>query len=416
MRVLLSTIGSRGDVQPIVALASHLKAIGHDVRVCVPPDFREWIERLGITVIPIGPEVRKFAASRPAAAETPILPTPDQRQEIARATVATQFETITAAARGCDVIVAATALQIAARSVAETMGIPYVFAAYSATVLPSPHHPPPHLPPLAGQAPPATNDNRELWARDSVRFNDLFGPALNAHRAALGLAPVADVRSHMFTDRPWLAADATLGPWPDPADDGVFQTGAWILPDERPLAPEIETFLESGEPPIYFGFGSTRAPEDAGRAMLAAARAVGRRAIVSRGWFDVSLVDDEADCLSIGDVNVHALFPRVAVAVHHGGAGTTTAAALAGAPQVVVSNHYDQHYWARQVQRLGIGLAHAPGAPTAESLTRALEPTLAADVAVRARSVAAAVRRDGVEVAGRAIDSLVDGSLRERRL
>jgi vancomycin aglycone glucosyltransferase len=320
------------------------------------------------------------------------------------ATVTTQFETITAAAQGCDVIVAATALQFAARSVAEKMAIPYVFAAYCPTVVPSPHHAPPPLPPLPGQAPaPATADNRELWARDAERFNDLFGPALNARRASLGLAPVSDVRSHMFTDRPWLAADPTLGPWPDPAGEGVFQTGAWILPDERPLAPELETFLERGEPPIYFGFGSTRAPQDAGQAILQATRALGRRAIVSRGWFDAALVDNESDCLSIGDVNLRALFPRVAAVVHHGGAGTTTAAALAGAPQVVIPDHYDQHYWAQRVHQLGIGSAHAPGTPTAGSLTGALEHALQPDVAARAKSIAAAVRRDGALIAARSV-------------
>ena len=80
--------------------------------------------------------------------------------------------------------------------------------------------------------------------------------------------------------------------------------------------------------------------------MIQAARALGRRAIVSRGWADLSLVDDEPDCLAIGEVNLQALFTRVAAVVHHGGAGTTTAAALAGAPQVVIPQHYDQHYWA----------------------------------------------------------------------
>jgi vancomycin aglycone glucosyltransferase len=405
MRVLLSTIGSRGDVQPLVALASHLKALGQEVRVCVPPDFREWIERLGIPVTPIGPEVRTFAASR-SSTQPQAPPTPEQRQQLMEKTVATQFETITAAARGCDIIVAATALQVAARSVAEKMGIRYVFAAYAPTVLPSPHHPPPPLPPLPGETRPPTNDNRELWARDAARFNDLFAAAVNAHRASLGLAPVSDVRSHMFTDRPWLAADPTLGPWPDPADEGVIQTGAWILPDERPLSRELETFLEHGEPPIYFGFGSTRAPHGAGPAMLQAARALGRRAIVSRGWFDVSLVNTEADCLSIGEVNVHALFPRVAAVVHHGGAGTTTAAALAGAPQIVVPNLYDQHYWAQRVHALGIGTAHGPSAPTDSSLTSALEGALRPDVVARARSVAGAVRRDGTQLAAeRLMDS-----------
>jgi vancomycin aglycone glucosyltransferase len=112
---------------------------------------------------------------------------------------------------------------------------------------------------------PATADTRELWARDAERFNDTFGAALNAHRASVGLTPVRDVRSHIFTDRPWLAADPTLAPWPDPADQAVFQTGAWILPDERPLSSELQTFLEAGEPPVYFGFGSMRRRKSSAR-------------------------------------------------------------------------------------------------------------------------------------------------------
>jgi vancomycin aglycone glucosyltransferase len=136
MRVLLSTIGSRGDVQPLVALALQLRAVGQEVRLCVPPDFSDWIEGFGIPVAPIGPEVRNFAVAPPPA--TPVPPSPEAMRQVVEATVATQFETIAAAARGCDVIVAATALQIAARSVAERIGIRYVFAAYCPTVLPSP--------------------------------------------------------------------------------------------------------------------------------------------------------------------------------------------------------------------------------------------------------------------------------------
>jgi vancomycin aglycone glucosyltransferase len=120
MRVLLSTIGSRGDVQPLVALASQLRALGQEVRLCVPPDFRDWIDSLGIPVTPIGPELRKLTASSPSAPPAP--PSLERRRQLADATVATQFETIAAAAQGCDIIVGATALQIAARSVAEVRG------------------------------------------------------------------------------------------------------------------------------------------------------------------------------------------------------------------------------------------------------------------------------------------------------
>jgi vancomycin aglycone glucosyltransferase len=380
-----------------------LKGLGHEVMVCVPPDFRDWIESLGIAVTPIGPEVRRFAASRPTATQPQKPLTLEQRRHMAEATVATQFETLSSAVQDCDVIVAATALQVAARSVAEKMEISYVFAAYAPVVLPSPHHPPP---PLPGQAPPTTNDNGELWAQDAARFNDLFGAAVNARRASLGLAEISDVRSHMTTDHPWLAADPTLGPWPDPTDSRVFQTGAWILPDERPLSRDLETFLNSGEPPIYFGFGSTRASEDAGPVMLHAARALGRRTIVSQGWFDDSLVENEQDCLAIREVNVHALFPRVAAVVHHGGAGTTTAAALAGAPQVVIPSRYDQHYWAHRVHTLGIGTAHAAGAPTRDSLVNALAQSLQPEVAARARALAGAVRQDGTRVAAERLVAL----------
>jgi vancomycin aglycone glucosyltransferase len=133
--------------------------------------------------------------------------------------------------------------------------------------------------------------------------------------------------------------------------------------------------------------------------MIETARGLGRRAIISRGWAGLSLLDDEPDCMSIGEVNQQALFQRVAAVVHHGGAGTTSAATRAGAPQVVIPRHYDQHYFARRIDQLGIGTAHPPAVPTTDSLTTALSHTLQADVAGRARSVAAAVRTDGAHAA-----------------
>lgn len=396
MRALLSTIGSRGDVQPLVAVALQLRTLGHDARLCVPPDFRNWIEGLGLQVTTIGPELRPMMAAAPPAAAAAL--TPERRRELAEASVAAQFTTLAGAAVDCDVIVAATALQIAARSVAERLERPYIFAAYSPNVLPSPHHAPPALPPIAGPTDPAPADIRELWERDTARFNDLFGPALNAHRASIGLAPVEDVRSHVFSDRPWLAADPTLGPWPDAADGHVFQTGAWLAPDDRPLPPELERFLDAGEPPVYFGFGSMRAPRDLGHVMLESARALGRRALVSSGWAELQ-ADPADDCLLVGDVNHQTLFGRVAAVVHHGGAGTTTVAALAGAPQLILPQVYDQPYWARRVHELGIGAAHAQGVPTLDSLTQALPLALRPDVAAHARAVGTAIRTDGARVA-----------------
>jgi len=396
MRILLSTIGSRGDVQPLVALGLQLKELGQDVRMCVPPDFREWIEGLGMTVTPIGPELRSTAKANPMAAR----PTPQQIRQMMEGTVATQFVTITTAAQDCDLIVGATALQVAAPSIAESMGVPYFFAAYCPAVLPSPHHAPPVLPGL-GDKPVTMTDYSELWAKDAERWNMQWKDILNPQRERLGLEPVSDVRSHILTKQPWLASDPALGLWPDTADESAFQSGAWFMKDERLLDPELEAFLNAGDPPIYFGFGSIRAPEEFSRVTIETARRLGRRTILLRGWADLSLVDSEPDCIAIGEVNHQALFKRVAAIIHHGGAGTTHAATRGGAPQVVIPQHYDQHYWAGRVQQLGIGTAHISTTPTFDSLTSALEKVLQSDVTARAKSIADEIRTDGTLVAAR---------------
>ncbi|GII52077.1 glycosyl transferase [Planotetraspora thailandica] len=394
MRVLLSTIGSRGDVQPLLALALELRALGHEPRLCAPPDFRDLIDGYGLSFVPIGPEVRNTAKSpRPSPA-----PSPEALRQIAAATVAGQFETVGAAAEDCDAIVGAGSLQIATRSIAELRGIRYFFAAYCPITLPSARHAPPHLSRLGETPAGESADYGALWEQEARRWNDTFGAALNEQRTAAGLNPVADVQSHIFTDHPLLAADATLGPWPTPADLEVLQTGAWILRDERPLPADLEAFLEADKPPVYFGFGSMRATQETGRAMVEAARELGFRAIVSKGWADLAPVE-EIDCLPIAEVNQQALFPRVAAVVHHGGAGTTTAATRAGVPQVVVPQLYDQHYWAQRIHDLGIGQAHPPVEPTAGSLVTALRHALRPDVADRARTVAGAIRSDGATVA-----------------
>ena len=163
-----------------------------------------------------------------------------------------------------------------ARSVTEKLGIRYVYAAYCPIFLPSPHHAPTLFP--GRPFPPDVTDNRVLWDLQAQRANELFGAALNTRRASIGLPPVDNVYDYGFTDHPWLAADPTLGPWQEPADLDVVQTGAWILPDERPLPAELVAFLDAGTPPVYVGFGSMRTPKDIARVAIEAIRAQGRRA------------------------------------------------------------------------------------------------------------------------------------------
>jgi vancomycin aglycone glucosyltransferase len=390
--VLLSTYGGRGDVEPLVGLAVRLRALGAEVRVCAPPDWAERLAQFGVPLVPIGPPVRQLmhGATPPSVADVP---------RRAAELIAEQFDKLPAAAEGCDAMVATGLFPVAAsvQSVAEKLGIRYVFAAYCPIFLPSPHRPPQPLP--GRPLPPDVTDNMVLNDLDIQNYNALFGEALNTHRASIGLPPVDNVRDHVITDRPWLAADPVLGPWPEPADLDVVQTGAWILPDERPLPAELEAFLDAGTPPVYVGFGSMRAPNDIARVAIDAIQAQGRRALVARGWADLVPIDDRDDCFAVGEVNQQALFRRVAAVVHHGGAGTTTTAARADVPQVVVPQMADQPYWAGRVADLGIGAAHDGPTPTTESLSAALRMALTPETRARATAVAGTIRTDGATVA-----------------
>ena len=293
------------------------------------------------------------------------------------------------------------------RSIAESLGIHYACVAFMPGVLPSPRQTPLSRP---GRAFPPGATNKVLWDVDAERVQALYGAPLNAHRAALGLPPVDNVRDHVHTDRPFLAADPTLAPWPGSPDLDVVQTGAWILPDTRPLPAELTAFLDAGAPPVYVGFSSVRAPADVATVAIDAIRAQGRRVLISRGWADLTPIDDQDDCFIVGEVNLQALFTRVAAVVHHGGAGTTTTASRAAAPQVVVPQIADQPYWAGRVAALGIGVAHDGANPTSESLSVALKTALAPDVCARAAELAGSIRTDGAAVAAKLLIDAVSSA------
>jgi vancomycin aglycone glucosyltransferase len=212
------------------------------------------------------------------------------------------------------------------------------------------------------------------------------------------------VLDYVLTDHTWLAADATLAPVPTTPGREIFQTGTWVLADDTPLPAEVDAFLEGGAPPILVGFGSMPAAGDMSHRLIGAARALGRRIIVSRGWADLDRIDEAPDCIAIGDVSYDLLFPRVAAVVHHGGAGTTAAAARAGVPQVITPMFSDQFYWANRIVDLGLGATTPHATVTEESLTASLREVLHPAVEIRARTLARQVRRDGAEVAARRLE------------
>ncbi|MGW7195351.1 glycosyltransferase [Streptomyces chryseus] len=399
MRVALTTYGARGSVEPMAGLAVRLREFGAQVRVCAPPDeeFAHRLAEVGVEMVPTGRPVRPLVTTvKPGSA----VGVAQRAAEL----LAAQFGTVAAAAEGCDALLATGPLPVTAgaRSAAEKLGIRYVHVSHQPVSLPTPYRRPPAR---RGQPLPAdVTDNRALWNLDARIANTMFGEMLNTQRASAGLPPVDNVRDYAFTDHPWLATDPILDPWPESADLGVVQTGAWVLTDDRPLPAALAAFLGAGRPPVYVGFGSTpvKPPEDFARVAVEAIRAQGHRVIVGRGWADLAPIDDQDDCFVVGEVNHQALFGRVAAVVHHGSAGTTTTATRAGVPQVVIPQGADQPYWAGRVADLGIGAAHDGPTPTTESLSDALTTALTSETRARAATVAGTVRdTDGATAAAK---------------
>jgi len=395
--------GTRGDIEPCAALGLELLRRGHDVRLAVPPNLVDFVAGL-IPAVPYGVDSQKQLDAdifrKYWKIQNPVTALREVREYITQGW-AEMSTTLTSLAGDADLILTGTTYQEVAANVAEYYGIPlaalhYFPARANSQVLPVP------LPaPLV----------RTAWSAVEWVHWRALKQAEDAQRDDLGL-PKATVRAvRRIVEGGALEIQAY--------DELFFPRLAAEWGNTRPLVgsmtlelgadtdDEVASWIAAGSPPIYFGFGSIRAPDGLSRAMIESARALGRRAIVFRGWADLALLDNEPDCLTTDEVNQQVLFKRVAAVVHHGGAGTTTAAARAGAPQVVIPQHYDQFYWAERVERLGIGAAHTPSVPTSESLPRALDRTLVRSVSASARSFAGTMRGDGARVAAQALRECV---------
>jgi UDP:flavonoid glycosyltransferase YjiC (YdhE family) len=370
MRIALAAEGTRGDVYPMLALGESLRAAGHEVLLCGPPDFGARARARGLDFHPVGTDVREYLTAHADAIAGGNLRVVRAGHAYFDECIGAQFRSLPEATRGADQIIGA-GIQFAGPSVAELHGIPYRYIAYCPCVLPSAEHPPFLLP---AQSLPRWV-NRLAWWFVLVIYSRLLRGEINRQRSGLGLAPVTDGYRYLLTERPMLAADAELAPRPTDCPFDVEQVPCLHPMEGGPLPAKIEAFLEQGPPPIYLGFGSMTDPDPAAttRELLQAVATVGCRALISEGWAGLGEGALPEGVLPIGAVSHTELFPRLAAVVHHGGAGTTTTAARCGVPQIVVPHLLDQFYWARRVEALGLG---PPGLPR----TRLTGPRLAASL------------------------------------
>jgi UDP:flavonoid glycosyltransferase YjiC (YdhE family) len=393
LRLLLATMGTRGDLQPMLALGEALRARGHAVTFAAPPDFAAQLRGLGYPFHPCGMQVadllRRHAAGLSSGLSFGAL---GAAREFPRE-VAAQAAALLPAAAGHDAMVCASLL-FAAPMVAEKLGIPYLYCLFATVAMRSAHHPPFML--GARRLPRWLN--RLGWDATVGAADLLLGPALAVERHRLGLPPPRPVFRELRSRPILLACDPQLAPAPPDFGADVIQTGAWILPPPTALPPALEAFLAAGPPPVFLGFGSMpdRDPAATTRMAISAARRARVRLVLGAGWSGLSggTEGTAADVAVAGDVPHALLFPRCAAVVHHGGAGTTAAAARAGVPQAIVPHLLDQHHWGWQVHRLGLGPAplarrHLDTARLAARFTVLRDPGRRARAAALATALAA---------------------------
>jgi vancomycin aglycone glucosyltransferase len=379
MKILVSANGSRGDVQPMLALALALRARGHEPVLAATPVFAPEAKAFDLPFVPVGMDIQQLLKEhRDAIGHQFSLQAVKLMNKVIVDELRLQLDTLIPLTRGFDRVVVGGA-SLGTRTAAEAAGVPFHYIAYTPQILPSAYHVP-IMVPLTGMP---RWFNRLAWRGMRWFYNPLVLPTLNERRRALGLAPVQDSVTHLFpAEHALVASDPEIIPMPP--DLHAPQIGSFCLTDERPLPEALERFLSAGEPPVYLGFGSMpdHKPEETTRVLAEAVKRVGCRAIISSGWAGLGAGELGPDIHTVGPVSHWQLFPRLAGVVHHGGAGTTAATARAGVPHVVVPHAFDQFLLGRHVAEANLGVTLPRGKLTVERLTQALERILR-DTAMR---------------------------------
>lgn len=419
MIATILAVGSRGDVQPYVALAQGLRRAAHAVRFVTTTDFEGLAREHGLDVTPVPFSVQAALAERSAQRA---VEGGGHRSSfaafarIARTGARALAESALTASEGADVVIGGLSAVAVGRGIAERTGVPFL-PALNVPVDATSAWPGALFPNLRIGTSAASHRMSHRLSRLALALT-LRGGGDAALVDVLGVRPLPrrGVLDHLLPPSRPLLYGISSAILPTPADWPASRhvVGTWFLDppgDWRPDA-ELEAFLATGPAPVYVGFGSmgSEDPAAAARLVLDAVAAAGVRAIVHRGWARL-LAEAPPPAVHVVESVPHAwLLPRVAAAVHHGGAGTTAAGLRAGVPTVVVPFHGDQGFWARRVRDLGAGPAPIPRRRlTSRRLSAALvEATIDPELRRRAADLGERIRsEDGVGDAVRWIERTV---------
>ncbi|KAJ5801662.1 CAZyme family GT1 [Penicillium psychrosexuale] len=439
LNIVIQVIGSRGDIQPFIALGKELKACGHRVRLATHLYFRDFVLEGGLEFFSIGgdPEqLMAFMVENPSllpAFSTIRSGAIQKRRREMKDIIYGCWRSCIETGDGTDMhqikedlwsdavdyrrrpfvadAIIANPPSLGHIHCAQRLGIP-LHLMFTMPWSPTQSFPHP-LAVLHPQDCKPTVANLVSYSVVDMLIWEGLGDLVNSWRKkCLALDPLDSITAPSLPQRlgvpfSYLWSPALL---PKPADwgDQIDICGFCVLPRKSDYQPpkEIEDFLKAGPTPLYVGFGSIVVQDQVKltRIVFEAIQLSGQRAIISKGWGNLGIEDADVpdNILIVGSVPHDWLFQHVSCVIHHGGAGTTAAGLALGRPTIIVPFFGDQQFWGGIVAMAGAGPLPVPYKQlTVEKLTNAIKTALLPSTQAKAQEIADKMQtesgvRDGV--------------------
>lgn len=416
MKVLITTFGTRGDIQPFIALGKGLKAAGYDVAICTPEGFRGFVEEHGLHYLFMDNELLKL--TQDALGDITAREGMSIVKQMAPAIRRSMDDEWRAAQTFQPDLILYHPKCMGSYHIAEKLNIPVVMS------IPLPFYTPTSEFPVPFMANVRLGGwfNRLSYSLIIGPASAMYGGTVNDFRTkTLGLAPIS--RSKNLLVRSDNTSVPVLYPYsqhvlPVPKDfpPHVHVTGYWFLDQSTDWQPpaDLVRFLDAGSLPVYIGFGSVggRNAEKRTQVVIEALNKSGQRGVLASGWSGFKASSLPPNIILLDSVPHDWLFPRVAAVVHHGGAGTTAAGLRAGKPTIICPFIADQPFWGQRVFELGVGTKPIPQKKlTADNLAEGICAALTdSEMRQRAENLGGRIRgEDGVgnavEIINRNLDN-----------
>jgi UDP:flavonoid glycosyltransferase YjiC (YdhE family) len=395
MKITILAVGTRGDVQPYIALGLGLRAAGNDVLIAAASNFEQFIRGYGLEYARLDSNFREIMEA-------------DTMQQFMRRRNPLQayrkmsmilhhiLECFAAdswkACQNSDAIIFSS-IAVTGYSIAEKLAVPSCWAPLQPASRTG------SFPSVISSI--GNNRNRMLnWLTHIIEEQKTWQPARDFinhwRRDFLGLEPYPFSGPFALLEKKHYPIIYGYSPsiLPKPSDwgDWIHVAGYWFLDrpgDWQPPAALVD-FIKAGKPPVYIGFGSmnSREAKDMTQVVVEAVTSANERAVIATGWGSLEDVNLPDIIYKVDTIPHDWLFLQMAAAVHHGGAGTTAAALRAGIPSIIIPYMMDQSFWGQRVFDLGVGARPIQRKNiTAELLAASIRTTLN-DKAMRRQAAA----------------------------